>query len=112
MLQLFLLILFTELGIHSSWEAKQEDIPVVGAFAPVSLVFGDDQFANLSVPFQNAMTLDTHKSAKASGVISTPNSLSNFSQLAFKLGFCSGIRELIDAQFYGSFHPCKVKHPA
>ena len=27
----------------------------------------------------------------------------------FNLGFNSGIRELIDAQFYGSFHMCKVK---
>ena len=26
-----------------------------------------------------------------------------------KLGFSSGIRELIDAQIYGSFHLCKVK---
>ena len=53
---------FNELGIHSS---KQRDTPVVGAFTPVSLVvYWDDQFANLSVPFQNAMTLDTHESAK------------------------------------------------
>ena len=29
--------------------------------------------------------------------------------ISFKLGFSSGIRELIDAQFYGSFHLCKVK---
>jgi len=29
--------------------------------------------------------------------------------ISFKLGFSSGIRELIDAQLYGSFHLCKVK---
>jgi len=29
--------------------------------------------------------------------------------IVIKLGFSSGIRELTDAQFYGSFHLCKVK---
>ena len=43
---------------------------------------GDDQFANLSAPFQNAMPLDTHESAKPPSVPSSPNSLSNVSQLA------------------------------
>jgi len=46
-------------GMHSSWETKQRDSAVVGSFTPVSLfVYGDDQFANLSVPFQNDMPLD------------------------------------------------------
>jgi len=45
-------------------------------------VHGDNQFANLSVPFQNDMPLDTHESAKPSCVLSYPNSLPNFSQLA------------------------------
>ena len=49
------------------------------------LVYGNDQFANLSVPFQNAMPLDTHESAKSSSFPSSPNPLSNFSQLAFKM---------------------------
>jgi len=44
-------------------------------------MYGDDQFANLSAPFQNAMPLDTHESAKPSSVPSSLNSLSNFSQL-------------------------------
>jgi len=71
---LFALSFSNELGIYSSWEAKQRDSPVVGAFVPVSLVvYGDDQFANLPVPFQNAMTLDKHDSAKPSGVLSYPN---------------------------------------
>ena len=39
-------------------------------------LYGDDQFANLSVPLQNAMPLDTHESAKPSGILSSPNSLS------------------------------------
>jgi len=61
----FAFIFFNELGIHSSWEAKERDTPVVDAFNPVSLVvYGDDQFANFSVPFHDAMTLDTHESAK------------------------------------------------
>ena len=45
-------------GIHSSWEAKQRDAEVAGSFTPVShFVYGDDQFATLSVPFQNAITI-------------------------------------------------------
>ena len=55
----FALSFFNKLGIHSSWEAEQRDTPVVGAFTPVSLVHESDQFANLLVPFQTAMTLDT-----------------------------------------------------
>jgi len=65
------------------WEAKQRDVLVVGSFTPVSLfVYEDDQFAILSVPFENAVPFDTHKSAKPSSVLSSSNSLSNFSQLA------------------------------
>jgi len=52
--------------MHSSWETKQRDAAVVVSFTPVSLfVYGDDQFANLSMPFQNAMPLD----ALSSGVL-------------------------------------------
>ena len=69
--------------MHSSRETKQRDAAVVGSFSPIFLfVYGDDQFAILSVPFQNAMSLDTHESAKPSGVLSYPNSLSHFSHLA------------------------------
>jgi len=50
-------------ALHFSREAKERDAPVIGAFNLVSLsVYRDDQFANLSVPFQNAMLLDTHTS--------------------------------------------------
>jgi len=67
-------------AMHFSWEAKQRDATAVGSFTPVSLfVYGDDQLANLSVPFQTVMPLDAHESAKPSGVLSSPNSLSNFS---------------------------------
>jgi len=105
-------IISADLGIKSSWETKQKDAVVVGSFNPVSLsVHEDDQFANLSVPFQNAMPLDTHVSAKPSGVLSSPNSLSNISQLCLKLGVSSGITELIDAQFCGSFHLYRVIQP-
>jgi len=68
--------------MHSSRETKQRDTAVVGSFTPVFLfVYVDDQFAILSVPFQNTMPLDTYESAKPSGVLSYLNSLSNFSQL-------------------------------
>jgi len=61
----FALSCFNELGTHSSFEAKERDTPAVGAFTPVSLVvYGDDRFANFSVPFHDAMTLDAHESAK------------------------------------------------
>jgi len=44
------------LDVHFSREVKDRDASVVGAFTPVSLsVYRDDQFAKLSVPFQNAM---------------------------------------------------------
>jgi len=46
--------------MHSSWGTKQSGAAVVGSFTLISLfVYGDDQFVNLSVPFQNAMPLDT-----------------------------------------------------
>jgi len=70
-------------------------------------VYGDDQYADLSVTFQNAMPIDTQP---ISDVLSSPNSLSNFSKFALSVGFISGIRDLIDAEFYGSFNPCEVKH--
>ena len=54
------------------------DAAVVDSFTPASLyVYWDDQFANLSVPFQNAMPLDT----QPTGVLSSPNSLLNFSEI-------------------------------
>jgi len=63
-------------------EAKERDAPVVNAFANVPLsVYRDDQFANLSVPLENAMPLDTHESAKPSSVPSSHNSLSFPNQL-------------------------------
>ena len=75
------------LGIHRPWKAKQRDALVVGSLTPVSIfVYGDDQFANRSVSFQNAMPLDTHESAKPSGVLSSRNSLSNFA-IGFKLDY-------------------------
>jgi len=71
---------YKTLGIHFSREAKEIDAHVVGVFTPVSLfVYGDDHFANLSVYFQNDVPLDTHGSTKPSGVVSSSNSLSNFS---------------------------------
>jgi len=65
-------------------------------------VYGDDQFASVSVLFQIAMALDTHKSVKPNSVLCSPNSLSKHFPIRFKLGFRSGIRELTDAHLYGS----------
>jgi len=53
------------------------------------------------------MPLDTHESAKPSGVVVPLLHYQTFS-ISFKLGYSSGIGELIDAQFYGSFHLGKV----
>jgi len=49
-------------------------------------VYVDHQFANLSAPFQNAMPLDTHESAKSSSFPSSLNSISIFSQLDLSSG--------------------------
>jgi len=69
---------------------------MVGAFTPVSLfVYGDDQFANLPVPFQNAMTLDTHESAKPPGVLDSPNSPSNFSHIALSWDLVAASESLL-----------------
>jgi len=94
--------------MHFSWETKQRDAAIVGSFTPVSLfAYGDDQFANLSVPFQNAMPLDTlNQTIRRSEFRKLPMKLFAISS---KLGFSSGIRELIDIQFFGNFHLCKVK---
>ena len=106
----FALYFFNELVIHSSWEAKQRDIPVVGAFTPACLVaFVDDQFANLSVPFQNAMTFDTHESAKSSGVASSPNSY--FSQLDLSSDFATASESLLMHSSTEAFTCAKSKHP-
>jgi len=94
---------FCHILAYTFWETKQRDAAVAGSFTPVSLsVNGDDQFANLLVLLQNAMTLDTHESAEPLGVLCFPNSLSNFSQLALSSGIAAA-SELTDAQFRGSF---------
>jgi len=64
--------------------------------------------ATLSVPFQNAMPLETHESAIPFGVLTFLNSLSNFLQLALSSNLAAA-SDVIDAQLYGSFHLCKVK---
>ena len=56
---------------------------------------GDDQFANISAPFQNAMSLDTHESAKPSSVPSSSNSLSNFSQLVLSSNLTTASESLL-----------------
>jgi len=101
--------LFRGIFLQGTWrtlsmEAKERDAPVIGAFTPVHLsVYRDDQFANLSVPLQNAMRLDTHTSQLNHPAFQVPIIHSPF-PISFKLGFNSGIRELSDAQFHGSFH--------
>jgi len=56
---------------------------------------GDDQFTNLSVPFQNAMQLDTHESAEQSCVLSSHNSLSNFSQVVLSSDLAAASESLL-----------------
>ena len=47
-----------------------------------------------------------YESIKPSGVLNSHNSHSNLSRSSLSSNFSSGIRQLIDAQFYGSFHLC------
>ena len=49
---------------------------------PLNSVPGYGQFANVLLPFQNAMSLDIHETAETSGVLRSPNLLSNLSQSA------------------------------
>jgi len=98
------------LGIHSSWENKQRDAAVVGSFTPVSLsVHGDDQFANLSTPFQNAMPVDTHESAEPSGVLRSPNSLPNVSHLALSSDLAAASESLLMHSSTEAFICAKLK---
>jgi len=95
-------------GMHSSWETKQTDGAVVGSFTPVSLfVYGHDQFANLSVPFQNAMPLDT----QPSGVLSSPSSLSNFAQLVLSSDLAAASESLLMYSSTEAFICAKLIHP-
>jgi len=105
LVQLFLRLL----GIHSSWEAKQRYDGVVGSFTPVSLfVYGDHQIANLSVPFQNAMPLDTQPSV----VLSSLNSPSNFLQLALSSDLAATSESLLMHGSTEAFICAKLKYPA
>jgi len=98
--------------MHSSRETKQRDAAVVGSFTPVFLfVYGDDQFAILSLLFRNAMPLDTHDSAKPSAVLSYPNSLSNFSQLALSPDLAAASESLLMHSSTEAFICAKLKHP-
>ena len=79
-------------GMHFSWETKQREAAVVGSFTLVSIfVYGDDQFLNLSVPFQDAMPLAT----QPPGVLSSPNSLSNFSKFDLSLDLAAASASLL-----------------
>ena len=82
-------------------------------FTPVSLsVYGDVRCANLSVPFQNAMPLDIHWSVKLSGVLSSPNSLLNFSQLTLSSDSTAASESLLMHSSTEAFICAKLKHPA
>ena len=100
------------LGIYTSWEAKQRDFLVGGSFTPNSFfAYGADQFVNFSVTFQNAMPLDTHESAKPSGVLSSPNPLSNFSQFAWSSDLAAASGSLL-MHSTEAFICAKLKHSA
>ena len=68
--------------MYSSWETKQRDAAVVVSITPVSPFCEWGWSVNLSVPSQNVIQFDTHESAEPSSVLSTANSLSNFSRIA------------------------------
>jgi len=63
---------------------------------------------NLSVPFQSAMPLDT----QPSGVLRSPNSLSNFSQLALSSNLAAASESLLMHSSTESFICEKLKYPA
>jgi len=103
---------YCDILVYTSWETKQRDSAVVGSFIPVSFfVYGDDQFTNLSMPLQNAMTLDTHESAKPSGVQSSLSSLSNFSRLALSSDLAAASEGLLTHSFTEAFICARSKHP-
>ena len=59
---------YKPLGMHFSRETNEIDATVVGAFTsllPTSLCM-----RMINLPFHNAMPIDTHESAKSSGVLS------------------------------------------
>ena len=96
-------------GKHSFWETEQRDVAGVGSFTPDSLfVYGDVQFANLSVPFQNAMPVDT----QPPGVLSSPNPLSNFSQLVSSSGLAAASESLLMHSSTEAFICAKLRYPA
>jgi len=96
--------------MHSYWETKQRDVAIVGSFTPVSLfVYVDDQFTNLSVPFQNVMPFDTQQ---LSGVLSSLNSLSNFSELALSSDLAAASESLLMHSSTEAFIFAKLKYPA
>ena len=98
--------------MHSSREIKQSDVAIVASFTPVFLfVYGDNQFAKLSVPFQNDMPLDIHESAKPSRVLSHPNSLSNISQLALSSDLAAASESLLVHSSAEAFICAKLKYP-
>jgi len=51
----------------------------------------------------------THTSQPNHPAFQVPQFTLKLFAISWKLGFTSGIRELIDAQFYGNFHLCKVR---
>ena len=92
-------------------EAKQSDAPVVGAFNPVALVvYGDDQFASLSVPFQKHH--DTWHTRVSQTILSSLNSLSNFSQLGLSSNLAAASWSLFMHSSTKAFICAKLKHPA
>jgi len=58
------------------------------------------------------MPLDTHESAQPSGVLSSPNSLSNFSQLALSSDSAAVSESLLMQNSAEAFICAKIKYPA
>jgi len=93
--------------MHSCRETKQRDAAVVGSFTPASLfVYGD-----INLPIFRCPSKTPRHSTHNSPAFKFPKFTIKLFAVSFSLGFSSGVRELIDAQFYGSSHLSKVKIP-
>jgi len=95
----FALSLFNELGIHSSWEAKQRDTPVLCMHSCIPYCIWGwsicQSFGALLKPHDTWQTRVSQTIRRSKFRYFTIKLFA----ISYKLGFGSGTRELIDAQF-------------
>ena len=101
------------LGMHSSWEAKQRDAAVVGSFTPVSLLWmGTINLLITRHPSKTPCHLTHTSQSNHSSFLSSPNSLSNLSQLAISSDLAAASGSLLMHSSTEAFICAKLKHPA